>query len=278
MKKIAIFFVVLVALTNPLRAQAQNTNWVALQSDTTTISAPNQVITVTLDGSLNVPITRAGLVLHYDPNCFRVISHHPGSLLTGATVFAQAQPGQFELTYSFQGSEHGQTGTGSLIAIQLEALKRCASDLSVASKTILLGVSDTKGIISNLPGVEYRSLSIHMTSGQVPPASGAAMIAATGANPTIQKTDDSIYLILLSVTILLALGAILYFFLRHLLKEQPRKPLSLTGSFPEARTEGTFLKGTHTHLGPGYYPLCDGDQVELAGAASYRFVEHDERN
>jgi hypothetical protein len=170
MKKLAIILLLSLAFSLPVRTRAQSANWVSLQSDATSLNAPGQKVNLSLNAMLNSAINGASLILHYDPVCFKIAGHKPGSLLPGTTSFIQEQPGQLDLTYYFQGKGRGLTGEGSLINIQLEALQLCASDVSVDSKTLTLGVLDDKGLAFNLPGVEYRSMIVHLV-----PANGLAV-------------------------------------------------------------------------------------------------------
>lgn len=230
MKKLVVLLILFVSLIIPQRAQTQNVNWVGLQSNTSTISAPGQLVTVMLNGSLNTPISGAALTLRYDPACFRVTSHHPGNLLTGAVIFAQAQPGQFDLIYHFQGSGQGQTGEGSLAAIQLEALKLCASDMSIAPNTISLRVWDAKGAVASLPGVEYRSLTVHLTPGIAPVATKASAPQTPQAHLQLPNTEStSLFFLLLAL--LPILGAIVYFLLLRR-SQLSRKPVRAPSASP----------------------------------------------
>lgn len=181
MKKIAFFLILLIAIAIPQKnTRMQSANWLTLQSDTNIITAPGQLLVVTLNGALNIPVTEASLTLKYDPACFRVTSHHPGSLLTGATAAVQAQPGQFDLHYQVQENNQPHIGEGSLVSIQLEALKLCASDLMVPASSVVLKISDAKGHIISLPGVEYHTLTLHLARGQAPAATAIA------ASPAVQ--------------------------------------------------------------------------------------------
>ncbi len=218
MKKLKALFATLVlalfllaALITPKHALAQGVNWVVLQSDTTAITTPGQVVTVALRGSLNVPISRATMTLRYDPACFRVISLRPGSLLPGAVAYAQAQAGQFDLSYNLPGDRLGLTGEGSLASMQLEALQVCSSDLSVAPNSISLAVLDTHGLATNLPGVEYRSLSIHLLQSLVP--ANGSLILPTKAQTGLQNSgNDLLFLVLILLPIS---GTIMYFLRRR---------------------------------------------------------------
>ena len=306
-------FILLVALVTPRHTQAQNINWVALQGDATAINVPGQIVMVTLDSSINVPITGVGMKLHYDPACFRVISHHPGSLLPGAVAFIQAQAGQFDLTYAFHGGGQGRTGSGSLIAIQLEALKLCASDISVAANTILLGVLDAKGMAANLPGVEYRTLKLHLVPGQAPAITKASVPPLPSAVAQ-QSQVDATPIFFLMLILIPVLGVIGYFLLRRhsqrtgmispifgMLPGEKSPALIYAGRsipLPEDGTtlgrhiriiqrdgcfyimdtgsqNGTFVNGRP--VGEGYYLLHDGDDVQLSREVSYRFVERHRR-
>lgn len=308
-----VIFILLVALVTPQHTQAQNINWVALQGDTSAINMPGQLVTVTLDSSLNVPITGAGMKLHYDPTCFRVISHHPGSLLPGAVAFIQAQAGQFDLTYAFHGGGQGRTGLGSLIQIQLEALKLCASDISVAANTILLGVLDAKGMAANLPGVQYRALKLHLTPGQSPAITKASVPPSSTAVSQQSQVDATaiFFLLLILIPLLAVVGYVLL--RRH--SQRTGMASSIFGTLPGNKSpaliyagrsiplpeEGTALgrhikivqrdggfyiidtgsqNGTFVNgrpVGDGYYLLHDGDDVQLGREASYRFVERHRR-
>lgn len=293
-----------ILLAIPQHVQAQSVNWVALQSDTTAITTPGQVINVALDGSLNVPITGAAMSLRYDPACLRVISHHPGTLIQGAVVYAQAQAGQFDLAYNFPGSGRGDTGQGSLITVQMEALKICASDLSVAPNTILLGVLDTKGVAAALPGVQYRTLTLHLAP------SVAASLVPVAAPVSQHAAPDINYMIFWSFIFpALVIGAIYLLLRRRSRKAGIISPIF--GTLPGHKTpaliyngraliipsdgtklgrhteiikrdgcfylvdngsrNGTFLNG-HP-LGSDYYLLNNGDDIQLGLGASYRFVE-----
>jgi hypothetical protein len=312
MKKLVFFLILLMAFTVPLRAQAQNINWVTLQSDITALTAPGQPVQIMLDGSLNTPIKGAGLILSYDPACFKVTGHQPGSLLPGAKAFAQEKPGQLDLTYYFQGSGQGLTGEGSLITIQLETLNLCASDLSATPDTITLGVLNDQGMAFNLTGVEYRTLSVHLapSNGQpvIPP-----VVNNQGKSPVTTSASQnpiSVYLVLLFVFILAGIGLAGYFLLNRLLRENPRQPALAAASvktgtpalihngrpipLPQTRTQlgrhieivkhydGFYLADTGSQrgtflngsrLGAGYHRLHDGDQIQLGQEVSYRFVE-----
>ncbi len=308
MKKIAALLVIFISMMMPLHAGAQGANWVALQSDTTTLTAPGQVIQLSLMGSLDTPINGAALILRYDPACFKITGHQPGSLIPGATAFVQDNPGQFDLTYFFQGKGNGQTGEGSLITIQLEALQLCASDLSAAPETITLGVLDDKGLAFNLAGVEYRSLVAHIAPGpglEVVTPQPAGGVPAISINPAAgSKPTFNFLLIILPIILLSILSAILVFFLRSPSKQPGKSALTKkTGpalvlggrSIPIARArtqlgryaeivqreegfylinagspKGIFLNGKR--LTDGYYPLHNGDQVQLGKDISYRFV------
>jgi len=298
MKKFTFFFIIfLLIAVSPVRAQTQDVNWVALESDTTTLTTPDQLILLTLKGSLNTPVNSAALTLYYNPTCFRVTSYRPGSLLSGAVSAIRAQPGLFELAYDFQGSGQGMVGEGSLVTIQLEALKFCVSDVSIAPNSISLGVLDSHGVAENLAGVEYRSLAIHLVPGSVVPAI---------------SFDDGL-LNFMGLVVLVLLGAAVYRFLRR----WPRRPdrmLSLSARLPIKKTPGllhagrliplpkerTLLgrdteiiqrdggfylantggeKGTclnGSHIGSGSYLLHDGDEVQIGRDVSYRFVNPDE--
>lgn len=311
MKKIVFFVIILlIAILIPRPIQSQNINWVGLKSDASAITTPGQLILVQLNGSLTVPITEAALTLRYDPTCFRVTSHHPGSLLPGATAFAQAQSGQFDLSYYFQDNGHGNTGEGSLMNIQLEALKMCTSDLSVAPGSILLGMLDAKGNAVKLSNVEYRTLTLHLPQGltlvttQVP----ATRITQTAAQPSLM---DNTYIFLLLLILLPIAGAAIYVLLRRRPKptrkllpapaaalpenkiptltndsqtielSQPHTQLGLhtkiiqrAGFFYLADTgsqNGTFLNGEQ--IGPGYHFLHDGDQIQMGHTVPYVFVK-----
>lgn len=313
MKKISLFIILLVSLVIPQRAPIQTENWVALQSDTSSISAAGQLIMVSLNGSLNQPVTEAALTLRYDPACFQVTSHHPGSLMTGATSIVTAKPGQFDLTYHFQEKHQGNTGEGSLMAIQLEALKRCTSNLSVSSNSIMLKMLDSNGISVNVPSVEYRTLTLHLTEGPLPAATAIPLtppVQTASQNPIL----DSTYLFLLMLILLPVAGAIAYTLLLRSRPKQMNKHTPTPGSVPgkipalihagraipllEPRTRlghhieiiqrgkgfyltdtgsqhGTLLNGSH--IGRGYYFLHDGDQVQLGSDIPYRFVKPQER-
>lgn len=298
MKKFAFVFVILLlTLLSPVRAQAQNVNWVALESDTTTLTTSDQLILLTLKGSLTTPINRVALILDYNPACFRVTSHHPGNLLPGAMAVIEARPGQFKLAYDFQGARGGVAGEGSLVSIQLESLKFCVSDISIAPDSISLGILDSRGVAANLTGVQYRSLAIHVAPGSVPPVIGL---------------DDGL-LNFMGLVVLALLGAALYRFLRSWPKRPDtvsslpaRLPMEKTpgllhagrlipllkgrillgrdseiiqrdGGFYLANTgvgEGTCLNGNH--IGPGSYLLHDGDEVQIGRDVPYRFVNPEE--
>ncbi len=228
--------ILLIALATPKHALAQSVNWVALQSDTTAINTPGQVINVTLDGSLNVPITGAAMTLRYDPACLRVISHHPGTLIQGAVVNAHAQAGQFDLAYNFPSSGRGDTGQGSLITVQLEALKICASDLSVAPNTILLGVLDTKGAAAVLPGVQYRTLTLHLTP------SVAASLVPVVAPVSQHAAPDINYMIFWSFIFPALVIAMIYFLLRR--RSHKAGIISpIFGTLPGSKTPALLYNG-----------------------------------
>jgi len=315
MKKLAFLLIFLVAFTIPLRVRAENANWVGLESDTTALTTPGQSIQVALDASLNTSIAGASLILIYDPACFKVTGHEPGSLLPGATAFVQEKPGQLDLTYYFLGSGQGLTGEGSLITIQLETLNLCASDLSTTPENITLGVLDDNGMAFNLTGVEYRTLSVHLAPGDGQPVISSQPIAkdpaisssGTASSQPLAKNAVNVYLILLFVVLLAGIGGVLgYFLLRRLSRGSPYSsslnvasapalvhdghpiPLPQKGTQLGRHTEivkrdggfyltdtgsqkGTFLNGDR--LGTGYYPLRDGDQINLGHEVSYRFIE-----
>lgn len=304
MKKIIFLLVLLTMLVTPARAFATGENWVALESDTN-LTAPGQLIMFTLKGSLDTPINDAALTLRYDPTCFRVTSHHPGNLLPGAVIFARAQPGQFDLTYRFPNAQQGITGEGSLLTLQLEALKVCTSDVSIAPDSVLLGVVDPRGAAINLAGVEYRSLSVHFTPGSVT----SAQTASKSVFPNTENIIPILYVVLPAMSIAL------YLLLRH----RPRKMQYevVSRSYPSGKTpalmhSGQFiplpkqqrtLLGQHTEiierdgdfylantgglngtklngsqLEPGDHRLRDGDEVQIGRGTPYRYIdphEHD---
>jgi hypothetical protein len=190
MKKLAIILIISFAFILPLRVGAQSANWVALQSDVTSLNAPGQKLNLSLTAMLNTAVSGASLILHYDPACFKIAGYQPGSLLPGATAFNQEQPGQLDLTYYFQGKGKGLTGEGSLITIQLETLQVCTSDVSVAPGTITLGVLDDQGLAFNLPGVEFRSLLVHMAA-----ASSLALVTPQPADATLPANNSSVVVV-----------------------------------------------------------------------------------
>jgi hypothetical protein len=226
----------LAALIYPQHALAQSVNWLALQSDTTAIAIPGQVINVALHGSLNVPIAGAAMTLRYDPACFRVIGHHPGNLLPGATVYAQAQAGQFDLVYDLPDTSRGLTGEGSLVTLQLEALKLCTSDLSVAADSILLAVLDKNGLTTKLPGVEYRGLRIHLLPGNALPANKPVILPTKAQIGLQNNLNDLIFLVLIIFPIS---GAMIYFLRRR--SKRPGRPSS-TPKFLSASEAAVLLR------------------------------------
>jgi len=220
MKKLAIILVLMFTSILPLRAHAQSANWVALQSDSTSLNAVGQTINLSLNAMLDSAINGASLILRYDPACYKISGHQPGSLLPGATSFVQDQPGQLDLTYYFQGQGKGLTGAGSLITIQLETLQLCSTDLSIAPETLTLGVLDNTGMAFNLSGVELRSLIVHLVPASGLPITTPQQAAALPANspaasalaplPTdILNPDSTWFWIGMSITGLLALALIL---------------------------------------------------------------------
>jgi hypothetical protein len=326
MKKLAVLLIVFISIIMPLRARAQSVNWVALQSDTTTLAAPGQSIQLSLNGAFDTPINGAGLILRYDPACFKITGHQAGSLMAGATPFVQEKPGQYDLLYFYLGKGKGLTGEGSLITIQLESLQLCASELSVAPETITLGVLDENGMAFNLPGVEYRSLATHFTPGAglmaVTPQAAAAVAETPEVNstaPIIQSTvpvtqpehpknSFSISLVIMAFVFIFlpVIIAAIYFLLRRLSKQPGKSSAPITASGPAlildgrsiplpnertplgryaeiVRRDGVFYlsdsgsqKGiflNRKRLAKGYYPLHNGDQVQLGQDISYRFVE-----
>ena len=311
MKKISIILILLVLMIIPQRTQAQKVNWVALESDTSTISTPGQLVIVTLNASLNVPLASAAFVLRYDPACFRVTSHHFGNLLAGATSAVTAQPGLFDLTYQLPNKQQGNIGEGSLMRIQLETLKLCTSDLSVSSNSMVLKILDAKGSLVNLPGVEYHTLSIHLTENPRLAAT-ATPIVSPAPIFTLPPMMDSTYVFLLTLALLPIAGTIISMLLLRRKAKKPTKRSSDSGeilqenkipalvqagqSIPltQSRTrlgrhteiiqrgtgfyltdtgnqQGTLLNGNH--IGRGYYFLHDGDHVQLGNEGAYRFVK-----
>ena len=314
MKKLAIILILSLTLLLPLRVRAQSANWVALQSDAPGLNAPGQLVNLSLNASLDTSVNGASLVLHYDPTCFKIAGHQAGNLLPGAISFLQEQPGQLDLTYYFQGQGKGLTGEGSLITIQLETLQLCASDLSIAPETLTLGVLNDQGLAFNLPGVEYRALSVHLAPVNGQPVANAQPAAAPPANlpavplsVPIQNTD--------LVWIVLAISASLFFGLIFVAAifflQQPQRsvaaakapaspgpalvhPGGTTIQLPHQGTQlgrhieiirqngeyylvdtgsrlGVFLNGNR--LGAGYYPLRNGDRVQLGREVSYQFID-----
>ncbi len=311
MKKLTVILILSLAFLLPLRARAQSANWVALQSDTTSLNAAGQTVNLSINAMLNTSINGASLILHYDPACFKVAGHQPGSLLPGATAFVQEQPGQLDLTYYFQGKGKGLTGEGSLITIQLETLQLCASDLSVAPETLTLGVMDDKGLAFNLPGVEFRSLTVHPAPANGLPVVTPQSVAALPVNspaaalPFPSLSPDVVWWALALVASLflgLIFIAALYLLLRHRSAFSP-KTTSIQGP-ALMHTGGTIpLPRQHTQLGrhieiigqngefylvdtgsrlgvflngnrlgAGYYPLRHGDMVQLGRKISYQFI------
>jgi hypothetical protein len=268
MKKLAVLLALLISLL-PLRVQAESVNWIALQSDTTTITAPGQSIQLSLTGALNTPINGAALILSYDPACFRIANHQPGSLIPEATAFVQGQPGKLDLTYFYQGQGKGLTGEGTLIDIQLEALQLCASDVSVTPETITLGVLNEQGMAFNLTGVEYRGLTAHIVPSaglpvvtpqpvvavpevEVPSVLPAPEYAVAPARPTFSISPYIIFMPILAIPLL---SAAVYFLTRR----PVRKPgitapvlgsgpvLILAGRSIPIQQERTAL-GRYTHI------------------------------
>ncbi len=310
MKKISLFLILIVILVIPQRTQAQKVNWVTLESDSNTISAAGQLIMVTLNASLNVPLTSAALVLRYDPACFRVTSHHPGKLLKGATSTVTAQPGLFDLSYQLPQKHQGSMGEGSLMGIQLEALKLCDDDLSVSSNSILLKILDAKGSPVNLPGVEYHTLTLHLTQNPRPAVTATPIVSPAPAF-TLPPMVDSTYVFLLTLTLIPIIGTIISLLLLRRRARNPTKRAYTPGEMQEHKIptliqagqsipltqprtrlgrhteiiqrgtgfyltdtgnqQGTLLNGSH--IGRGYYFLHDGDYVQLGNEGSFRFVK-----
>jgi hypothetical protein len=312
MKKLAIILILTFAFILPLRARAQSANWVALQSDTANLNASGQTVNLSLNAMLNTSINGASLILHYDPACFKIAGHQPGSLLPGATSFVQEQPGQLDLTYYFQGKGRGLTGEGSLITIQLETLQLCASDLSIFPETLTLGVLDDTGLAFNLPGVEYRSLIVHLAPANgLPvvtpqPAAGLAVNSPAASLPSTGLRSDVFWWVLAMAASLffgLILIAVFFFLLRR--RSTPSQKttriqgpaLTHTGGtvpLPRQRTQlGRHIEIIHQNdefyvvdtgsrlgvflngnrLGAGYYPLRHGDRVQLGREISYQFID-----
>jgi hypothetical protein len=311
MKKIAIILILLLALVLPLRARAQSANWVALQSDAASLNAPGQKINLSLNATLDTSINGASFILHYDPACFKVSGHQPGSLLPGATDFVQEQPGQLDLTYYFQGQGKGLTGEGSLIIIQLEALQLCSSDLSVAKETLTLGVLDDKGLAFNLPGVEYRSLVVHLAPASglpvfTPPAAAVPPAHSPASLPPASGPGADMFWMILAIAGSLFLGLVLIvavFFLLRRRSAPPEKTIPTLGPalihggrtvpLPYQGTQlGRHIEIVHKNgefylvdtgsrlgvflngnrLGAGDYPLRHGDRVQLGREIVYQFI------
>jgi hypothetical protein len=239
MKKIAIILSLFIALLLPVRAAAQGASWIALQSDSASLNAPGQIVNMSLAASLDTPINGASFILRYDPTCFKVAGHQPGSLLTGSTDFVQEQPGQFDLTYYFQGQGKGLTGEGSLINLQLETLQLCSSDISIAPETITLGVLDTQGLAFNLPNVEYRSLSVHFAPADGQPAAatqpgGVPPANVPSSSVSIPVLTPEMFWLFMSVAAILFVGLVLFLALFFLLRPRsarraPQKGTSNAG-------------------------------------------------
>lgn len=313
MKKIAIISILLFALLFPRRAQAQEVNWIALQSDIAGLEASGQVVNLSVQAMLDTAINGASFILRYDPACFKVSNYQPGSLLPGATAFVQEQPGQLDLTYYFQGKGQGLTGEGSLVTLQLETLQLCDSALSLDPETITLGVLDASGLAFNLPGVEYRSLDLRLAPVNGLPVVTAqpnsvspALVPLTG--PAVTSPGNRLVWIVPAAATVLLLGLVLVvvFFLRTRRQPVPavraahtrRGPALMHAGrsipLPRQRTQigrhieivhqngefyvvdngsrlGVFLNGNR--LGSGYYPLRNGDRVQLGQEISYQFVD-----
>lgn len=311
MKKLAIILILSLTFLLPLRARAQSANWVALQSDATSLNAPGQTVNLSLNAMLDTAINGSSLILHYDPACFKVAGHQAGSLLQGATPFVQEQPGQLDLTYYFQGQGKGLTGEGSLITIQLETLQLCASDVSIAPETLTLGVLDGQGLAYNLPGVEFRSMIVHLAPANGQPVVTPQQAAAIPANsavaplPPIDMGPDVILLaVIVAACLFLAMIFLvaLYFVMRR--RSSPaQKTIPIQGpalmhtggtvQLPRRRTQlGRHIEIVHQNgefyvvdtgsrlgvflngnrLGAGYYHLSHGDRVQLGREISYQFV------
>ncbi len=273
MKKILLYIFLLALFITPVNVHAQNSNWVGVKSDVTSVTAVGQPIQVELYGAVDTPVTGAALILNYDPNCFKVVSHQPGNLISGATAFAQEKPGQLDLTYYFQGNKLGVAGEGAFITIQLESLAVCTSDLSVAPESILLGVLDSSGMASNLTGVTYQTLDLHFSADQEsessPSAIFSSLLSADSApkdealisNPTDQQINPSTGLntpaILFFFVVLPLIASI---FVLYMWNRQPRAAMVLA-----PKTVSSFAGGGHPALIHRGKPILLSQEHNLIG-------------
>lgn len=160
MKKLIPFLLVLIFFVIVIPVHAQSGNWVALQSDSTTITAPGQTITVSLEASINAALNGAGIVLNYDPDCLKVVDYRPGTLLPNAVAFEQNVPGSLDLTYYYQGASQAIAGEGSLMEVTFEVLDVFDTSVTMDPAFVVLDRIDETGMAVGLPNVEFRNLAV----------------------------------------------------------------------------------------------------------------------
>lgn len=251
MKKRLSFLLLLFTLLFPWRVQAQGANWLDLQSDHSGLQAAGETVTLSIQAMLNTAINGASFILQYDPQCFKVSGYQPGTLLPGATAFAQQSPGQLDLTYYFQGKGQGLAGEGSLVSLQLEALQLCDSQVSIDPGTITLGVLDSSnGLALRLPDVSYRALSLRFA-----PVNGAAAAAPQEAtSQTAVSAQNAPTAPALPGLVWLGLGIALVLLLG----------LDLLALLVLKRPRHAGVPASHNaHTGKGSALLCAGRRIPL---------------
>ena len=191
MKKITplLIFVLFIFFTATLSANAEEKTWVTLESDIIQVKQIGQTLTISLNGSLAMPINGAGIVLDYDPACLQVSNYQAGSLLPNAVEFKQDNAGSFDITYYYQGVSQAIVGEGSIILVSFEAIALCDTTISASQDLITLDSVNEDWIAVGLMNVEYRNLVINLNT---VPASETLLDENMLATDSISSTPEQI--------------------------------------------------------------------------------------
>jgi len=174
MKRFSLFvFFVMMSLVSVITVQAQTTETLWIQADTTAYKN-NETVTVMVNGISTTPIQGFTAQIRYDPSCLQPESGtSPISGMNGLAVPQQA--GLADVSFA---STTPQLANGILAELRFKALKGCQTSLTIESAALV--VRSEAGLAVPVPGINIDQTPLMLD------------IANTEGNPKPQVTDPSV--------------------------------------------------------------------------------------